>query len=206
MTIKPEDLEQQGYRLSAELTHADMIPFIKEYIKKINPITLFYWSFNIIILLLIGCFSIVDTQLEFSEKFDKFFLGVFFFFLLLPIHELIHGGVYKFFGAQKVRYGAVWKKMMFYAIAPLFVANSREFRIVAYAPFVLINSALILTGFFVGESIQWMLAGTLLFHTAGCSGDFGLLSYFYENKHTHVVTYDDAESGKTFFYTRPINR
>jgi hypothetical protein len=205
MTTKPENLAQQGYRLSAELTHTDMIPFIKEYFKKANLITLFYWSFNIIILLGIIWFSIANTQLDFSEKFDKFFLGVFFFFLLLPFHELIHGAVYKFFGAEKVLYRAVWKKMMFYAIAPMFVADSREFKFVAYAPFILINSALILTGCFVEESFQWILAGTLLFHTAGCSGDFGLISYFYENKNKKVVTYDDAENGKTFFYTKPIN-
>jgi hypothetical protein len=205
MQLKPGNLEQQGYALASELTHADMIPFLKEYMRKKNVINVFYWGWNIIILLGICWFCIADTQLDFSEKFDKLFLGVFFFFLLLPIHEFIHGAVYKLLGAEKVRYGAVWKKMMFYAIAPDFVADAGEFKFVAYAPFVLINAALIGSGFFVSESIQWILAGTLLFHSAGCSGDFGLISYFYENRNKTVVTYDDAENGKTFFYTKPIN-
>jgi hypothetical protein len=39
-----------------------------------------------------------------------------------------------------------------------------------------------------------------LTHTAFCSGDFGLLSYFDFNKDKEVVTYDDRAGKVSYFY------
>lgn len=44
--------------------------------------------------------------------------------------------------------------------------------------------------------------GVLLAHTAMCSGDFGLLSYFEFNKEKNVVSYDDVENKISYFYAK----
>jgi len=43
---------------------------------------------------------------------------------------------------------------------------------------------------------------TLLAHTAMCSGDFGLLSYFDYHRDKDIVTYDEVESNISYFYSR----
>jgi hypothetical protein len=45
-----------------------------------------------------------------------------------------------------------------------------------------------------------LAVGTLLLHTAFCSGDFALLSYFEKHRARKVVTYDDVPSGVSYFY------
>lgn len=47
------------------------------------------------------------------------------------------------------------------------------------------------------------LTGALLAHTAMCSGDFALLSYFDCQVDKQVVTYDDREKKISYFYGRP---
>jgi uncharacterized BrkB/YihY/UPF0761 family membrane protein len=88
------------------------------------------------------------------------------------------------------------------ALADKFVANKKEFEVVALAPFLTITT--ILTVLFFITNSNWTLAiiGTLLAHTAMCSGDFGLLSYFEFYKNRKVVTYDDVENKISYFYAQ----
>ncbi len=202
MTIQPEELKQNGYVLSAELEHNNPIPFLRQYIKKWNPFTIFFWAWNILLGLALIYFLFTKTDLLFIRKIDKLFLGIFLTLLLLPIHELIHGLVYKMCGAPKVTFKAVWRKFIFYAIADKFVTDNDEFYLVAVSPFAVINISLILTTFLVSEPVSWILFGALIFHTGGCFGDFALLSYFYENKENETVTYDDVPNGKSYFYAK----
>jgi len=39
-------------------------------------------------------------------------------------------------------------------------------------------------------------------HTAGCSGDFALLSYFYSFWEKDPLTFDDVEAGVSYFYIK----
>jgi hypothetical protein len=89
------------------------------------------------------------------------------------------------------------------AIADKFVANKKEFRIVALAPFVVVSAIILILLLFSNQLWTFTLLGILLTHTAFSSGDFGLLSYFDFHKDKNVVTYDDKENGISFFYGKP---
>jgi len=56
-------------------------------------------------------------------------------FALIPSHEYIHVLAYKSKGAKNTSCDANLKKFYFMAIAYRFVANKKEFQIVALAPF-----------------------------------------------------------------------
>ncbi len=88
------------------------------------------------------------------------------------------------------------------ALADKFVANKREFQFVALAPFLIISSILI--GFIFIADQNWTLTcvATLLAHTAMCSGDFGLLSYFDYHQDKEVVTYGEVDNNISYFYGR----
>ena len=94
------------------------------------------------------------------------------------------------------------KKFYFLAMADQFVVNKREFQIVALAPFVIISSLAIIGLFFVGSLWSFAMLGILLMHTACCSGDFAMLSYFDFHKDKTVVTYDDKENKVSYFYSK----
>ena len=51
---------------------------------------------------------------------------ILFFVVLLPLHELIHGAVFKILGAPKIGFGWNWKGMMAYAYAQKFAINLKE--------------------------------------------------------------------------------
>ena len=86
------------------------------------------------------------------------------------------------------------------ALADKFVANKKEFEIVALAPFIIITTTLIICLLIANTNWTLTISSVLLAHTAMCSGDFGLLSYFEFNKEKQVVTYDDIENKISYFY------
>ncbi len=92
------------------------------------------------------------------------------------------------------------------ALADQFVANKKEFEIVALAPFTVITSVLALLFFFVSPIWTLTIVGTLLAHTAMCSGDFGLLSFFEFHKDKLTVTFDDIENKISYFYVQTNER
>ena len=135
-----------------------------------------------------------------AEGLTQLSYGLAIAFALLPLHEFIHVLAYKSQGAENTSYDANLKKFYFLAVADRFVANRKEFQIVALAPFIVISSILITCLFFTGPLWSMTVLGVLLTHTAFCSGDFGLLSYFAYHKDKEVVTYDDKGSKISFFY------
>ncbi len=121
------------------------------------------------------------------------------FFILLPIHEGIHGLVYKIAGAADVRYGGSLKKVYAYAIAHRFVANGRVFAWVAAMPFIVINTALIIAALTI-PAYRFILLGILMFHTAGTSGDCAMLNLLWLNRDHDIYTFDDANAHASYFY------
>ncbi|MBN8826832.1 MAG: DUF3267 domain-containing protein [Spirosoma sp.] len=189
--------------MDQELDHSELVPFVKANLRKINPVSIFYWTFNTAVVAALIVFLVQEERLPVLEAITKLFLGVFIFFvILLPIHELIHGFFYKAAGAQNVQFTAHWRTLVFYCLADNFVADSKSFLVVALTPFLIINSVLIGLMFFASPTLFYSLFGALLIHTGGCFGDFGLVSYFYENRQRKPVTYDDAQAKKSYFLLR----
>jgi hypothetical protein len=201
MKLKPQELTSLGYCLDKELDHSELIPFVKANMKQTNPLSVFYWAFNLAAIALFIFFIIQETRLSIGEAFAKFLLGFFLFFLvLLPIHELIHGLFYKLSGAPDVKFAAQWRKLIFYCVADGFVADTKSFLLVALTPFLIINACLIIMMFYATPGLFYTFLGALILHTGGCFGDFGLASYLYNHKLSRPVTYDDAAGKKTYFF------
>ncbi|MFT6053713.1 MAG: hypothetical protein ACJAS3_001580 [Roseivirga sp.] len=205
MNITPEVLEGEGYTLLDKLEHNELIPFIQTYSKKKTKASFAFTSLNILFLvalaLLIG-FNYSKGNITLSDVFLRPSLGLLIAFLLIPVHELIHALAYKYVGAKNTSFDAHWKKLYFMAVADKFVANRKEFIIVALAPFVVISSISILSSLFVSTPLIITFSATLLIHTGFCSGDFAMLSYFEFHKHKDLVTYDDKENKISYFYSK----
>jgi len=206
MKLRPEELPQNGYILIDQLGHQELVPFIQTYIRKWTKFSVVYYCCNLLIFGLTGYLLVSDFNSEnysFAKKFTSFSYGLALALLLLPLHEYIHVLAYKMNGAVNTSYDANLRKFYFMALADKFVANKREFQIVALAPFLTISSILIGSIFLVNENWILTIMATLLAHTAMCSGDFGLLSYFDYHRDKDIVTYDEVESNISYFYGRP---
>lgn len=203
MNLKPQELRENGYVLLDEMNHADIVPFVKKFLHKRTWYSSFYYLSVIVSfsLLIFSCIKLYNTGYFSIEKLIILILfGILLTLLLVPFHELIHALAYKLMGAEKTSFDYNLKKFYFLAIADLFVANKREFQIVALAPFVIISLALIITSFLPGVSWAVPMFTTLTIHSLACAGDFALLSYFEFNRKKNIVTYDDKENKVSFFY------
>ncbi len=203
MKIRPEDLTENGYVLLDSLGHKEIIPFVRTYLNKRTPISLFYMISNILIagIIVFWFWKNYGTEkFKFDDGFTHLSYGLAIAFGLIPFHEYIHVLAYKSQGALKTSYDANFKKFYFMAIADKFVANKGEFRIVALAPFVVITITLIILLCFTNRNWDFTILGVMLTHTAFSSGDFGILSYFDFHKEKEIVTYDDKENNISFFY------
>ncbi len=203
MKLRPDELSATGYVLLDKLGHKELVPFIRTYLKKRIKYTVFYCLSNIIVIGLAGYFFVNGSDMPdytLETRFTHFAYGLAIAFLLVPLHEFIHVLAYKSQGATNTSYDVNLKKFYFMALADKFVANKKEFEIVALAPFVVITTLLAALIFVVKPAWILTILGILLTHTAMCSGDFGLLSYFEFHKDKSPVTYDDTEHKISYFY------
>jgi len=209
MNIKPDQLTENGFVLLDKLEHTELVPFIQTYMKKRTKYSMFYYIGNFIFFGLTAYFFVQGYNLStysFGARFSHFSYGLAMAIALIPIHEYIHVLAYKSQGAINTSYDANLKKFYFMALADKFVANRKEFEIVALAPFVIITTTLICVLLFSNTNWSLTISGVLLAHTAMCSGDFGLLSYFEFYKEKQMVTYDDVESKISYFYGQTSER
>ena len=197
--LSVEQLKNESrFERLAEVKLTDLIGFISQYYyKKFSPVVGFHY---LISLLALAAWLWVGWR---KQSFDEFLTslgwGVLMFFILLPLHEWLHGIAYRFFGAKDVRYRFVPAKMIAYAVAHNFVADRREFIWVALTPSIVINSLLIGLGFLFPQ-FQLIVLAALLLHIGGTSGDFALLNYFWVRRAREVFTYDDADLQVSYFY------
>lgn len=199
MKLSPGEL--QADNLISEVNHSELLSFLRQYMRVLNPWVVAYWLFNAAAVTAFIVYLVINRG-NVDNVMSGIGLGFAFFFVpLLPIHEFIHGVTYQFMGAKRVQYKADLKQFMFYALADNFVANRKEFTLVAIMPFLLINTLLICGIIFFDGRWDLIFMGSLIMHISGCFGDFALISFFYEHRNKNVVTYDDAVAKKTFFHS-----
>jgi hypothetical protein len=203
MKIKPEELTDHQYVLLDSLAHHELVPFIRTYLKKKTKYVVIYYLSNLLVAGL-TVYLFVDQYhfkgFNLGNRFTHFAYGLAIAFALVPLHEYIHVLAYRSQGAVNTSYAANLKKFFFMALADKFVANQKEFQVVALAPFVVITTILIGLLWVLPGDWYLTIAGILLAHSAMCSGDFGLLSYFEYHKKKEVVTYDDVENKISYFF------
>ncbi len=202
MKLHPVELAEHGYKLQDVLVHQDLIPFVRLYLKKPTRSARLYTLFNLLffgiwVSLIIYGYRI--KGLDWGMALNYSFYGMGIALLLVPLHEYIHVLAYKYVGAQHTSYDSNWKKFYFMAIADEFVADRREFRIVAMAPFVVVTLLGLIAFLITPGYWQFVPVATILVHSAFCSGDFGLLSYFDFHQSKDVVTYDNVAEGRSYF-------
>ena len=206
MRIDPQELESSGFVLMEKLDHPQVTLLVREYLRKATGAAMAYTAINILILAIVAVMfwmEIESGRATVGELVTRLAYGMAIAFALVPIHELIHGLAYKGLGAPRTSYAVNIRKFSFLAMADHFVASRREFRIIALAPFVTITLAGLAVFLIAELPVRFMVLGMVMTHTAFCSGDFGLLSYFEYHGHRDPVTYDDQASGLTLFYGRP---
>lgn len=205
MSTSSQTLSESGWNLAYALNHKELVPFISDYLFRKNIFTLGYLFLNLIFLgLLIYCavLYIISPEGTLVETIKYFGYGCAITILLIPPHELLHGLAYKLCGAKQVSYKANWRKLYFMAVADKFITDRKSFYFIALLPVTIISLAFLLSACFANPAAQIMWLTVTLVHASMCAGDLGLLSFFDENKHLEMVTYDDVENETTYFYTR----
>ncbi|MGX7012826.1 DUF3267 domain-containing protein [Vagococcus silagei] len=166
----------------------------KKMIIKLNV-----WS--IPLMLVLGLiFTILAIQIrpndfaDFSIYFLILFMGV--YFLLLIIHELIHGFFFKRFEPKnRVKFG--FKNGMAYATSPGSIYPKSQFLVIVLAPFFVITTVLF-TLFLVKAIAPLTFIFLASVHGAGCIGDFYFA--FLLSKLPQDVHVEDTEVGIDFYF------
>jgi hypothetical protein len=200
--MNPEDLADAGYELTGELTHATLIEFVVEYfLRRPSWLTWLHHSMSVVTLLVAVAIAWQHGRgfLRPLGEFGLAFLAM--LVILLPLHEALHAVAYRLIGARDIRWGYSLRMMAVWVIAHRFVADTRGFVFVALAPFVLINGLLLVLAIAFPERAVFFLF-LLLWHLHGCAGDWGLLNFVWLTRERGFRTYDDAVSGKSFFFGR----
>lgn len=193
-----------------ELKYDDIINFVFENIRKKTPASIFYFFINAFNLLLIIYFLIDSPQNEgvtLAEFLRQFVTGLFAgSILVIPFHEGFHGLAYKITGAPKIHFGADLRQMIFYVTAHHYVIGRYAFYFIAFAPFLLINVAIII----LFLETHWMELFTslffLFFHNIMCIGDFAMVSFYQQNKDKELFTYDNIYIKTSYIYEKLLEK
>lgn len=204
--IQPEELPALGYRLADELSHADFTPFLMQYVRR-RGIFIWLWILvTAVSALLLGVWLVLHLQRD-TADFASLGLAVWPALMLLvaliPLHEALHALAYRWAGASKVSYIVNWKKLYVAALADRFVVGRHTFYLVALTPFATISTLLLLAACITQNPFwQFALLISLLLHTLSCLGDFAMINYMQLRPEKEVVTYDDNEKGRSYFYIK----
>lgn len=207
--ISAEDLVNSGkYELMDTLEYENLIPFLNIYSKAKTSLTYIFLVLSIsvpAIMTFLIFINIENEEFEIYLSIGHVLMAFSILIVLIPIHEYIHSLAYKVLGAKETSFYANWKKFYFGAVADRFVISKNEFKIVAFAPFVIITAILISGLPFV--DIYWKLTilCCLFIHIMTCSGDFSMFNYFIVHQKYEIFTFDDKASKITFFYRKKSN-
>lgn len=118
------------------------------------------------------------------------------FFIIIIVHEAIHGIFFKVFNPEgKVNYG--FKAGMAYATSPGTVYTRRQFLIIIIMPFVIITAVMVTMMFMLpNPAYKYYIA----LHTGACAGDFYYLYLILKHKHLSYAV--DTEVGMSLYETK----
>ncbi|HUS86120.1 MAG TPA: metalloprotease family protein [Bacteroidales bacterium] len=194
-----------AYNHLLTIQYNDIVPFVFEYLKKYTlPVILSY--------LFITCSLIwmVITRIGITGDFPfpVILLHSLIGFILIPLllilpHELLHVLPYWFTGARDIRIGAEPGEFYFYVTAHNHPVGNSGFQIIAITPFIIISLILVPVSFFLTPLWQWSIVSAFFMHNTMCAGDLALINFFYLNRDKKIITWDNAEEKKAYFYEVP---
>jgi hypothetical protein len=203
MQLKAEDLEdQKRFSQILEINYTDLIEFVIEYLKKKTTLIITLTLISIIFLAysIKVRYNIAGFFPIWHIRWHTFLGTIIFPIICIPIHEFLHVVPYFIFGARKIKIGMDLKQYMFYVTAHRHVISPGQFKIVAYAPFIIISTSSLFLIYFLPGLWKWSLSLFLFVHTTMCAGDFALLNYYFINRKRKIYTFDDAEKKVAYFY------
>ena len=197
----------EKFEVIAELSHNEIKEFVINQISAGGKIVKWYMIYQFA-MVITGIFFLTRTiVMAFKNDFVPLIYAIaalfFCFTLLIIIHELLHGIAIKLTGAQKVNYGAYFKRFIFYAEADRHVINRRQFALIALTPLFVIQ---ILT--FTAAILFWQIPAfyfimiVMTSHSLFCAGDIALLSIFYQNGSEEIFTFDVKAEKKSYYFRR----
>ena len=207
-TIK-ELQNEEKFELVAKLNHEQIKTFVIEQLTKKSKIVFAYMVYQTLMVITGIFFLAYSIFVTFYGNFSPllFVLAALVFSLsfLIIIHEGIHGIALKLTGAKTIRFGAYFRKFIFYAEANRHVLNRKQFLLIALAPLIVVQ---IVT--FAGIVLHWHQPFVYFWiiimcvHSLFCTGDIGLLSVFYSSEN-ELYTFDINEEKQSYFYREKIN-
>lgn len=200
--LNPDRLTPPEFTLLAEMTHASLAEFvIDHFLRKTSWLTRAHHAMSAAT---VTAVIVVANLTDRSWKACLADLGLALlalFVLVLPVHELLHAAAYRLTGARDIRWDYSLRMAAVWVTAHRFVVTTRPFLLVALAPFVVINSALI-AGAIVFPKLAVFLLFVLLWHLHGSIGDWSLLNFIWLHRERGFWTFDDADEGKSYFFGR----
>jgi hypothetical protein len=209
--LTPEDLQNDPqFQLLKEVSHQNLREFIMEQIREEKLIIRYYSIYQIIMMSIFVFILTRNIILSVKGNSDPlFYLGLailFSFSLLIVVHELIHALAYLITGSQKISFGFILKKFVFYALADRQVVSSKPFHFVALAPFVLVKLICLLgVALFFNSPVGSFFLTIMCLHSLFCAGDIAMLAFYRMNSEKEIYNFDVRSEGKTYFYVRKIN-
>lgn len=195
---------REKYTLLAELDHHHIKEFVLDQVRTGNRLIRIYMGYQCLMICLGAFFVGLSVVKAFHGEMKVLCYSlaalVFSFSFLVVFHELLHGLAFKAVGVPRVTYGALPRKFIFYAEADRFVLNSRQFRIVALAP-LLIVKLVSLAGIavFLSHPVLWFFMIVMSLHSLFCAGDIAMLSFMYSHSGL-VYTYDNKKEKKSYYF------
>ena len=198
--------DESRFRPFATLPFHQITPFVRAALRHRNVATVAYGLLALLPLVaLLGYLGYV-AGLKLAGKgslqasLAQFSFGVLATLALIPPHEYVHGLVFRLLGARQVRYGAQWRRFVFYATAHRHVLSPGAHAWAALAPFVVISGLLGLAFLYAGSDYPLFFFTVYTLHAACCGGDFGLVSYLWHHRHRRLYAYDDVAEQTTYFF------
>jgi len=205
MRFTPGDIKSDpGFMFLDELHYDDIVEFASKYIRKrTRSMTFFYICLIGMLLLVFGAlaYGMIRHNRAFGSIMKQYLYGLILSFsAIIPIHEIIHGLIYFFLGARKIRFGAEFKQFAFYAVADNFVTTKKGFYLLASGPFMIIT-LLSLAGFIMVPGVaSYTYISMILFHATMCVGDFALMSYYDTHRDKDIYSFDNVKNRISYFY------
>lgn len=194
-----------GFRMVYELGFDEMIPFVFSQIRKKGIMSWLYFA-SVAGLMVFVAFQVIEALsgnvLSGRQVIWQSIAGIFSgSFLVIPVHELIHGMAYRMLGARKIIFGADLQQFIFYVTADRYPVSGKSIVFLAMLPFVLINLATFLVVFMLFPSHTVFAGVLLLSHNIMCIGDFAISNYVVRSPRA-LYSFDIPEEKKSYFYEK----
>ena len=199
------ELQDEGFTIQRQFNYNTMREFVTQELEVPTTLTR---SFSMMMMFFLGVLTAIAAYAGFSESISIFtfllwlFAGAAVVLPLITIHEWIHGIFFKMYGAEKVRYKVLPKKLMAMAIVHGQAFKPKPMIRVALAPLIILGAISVALMIFLPQPWNFAAAGFFVFHTMCCGGDIAVVNYILRNKDSELLFLDDMVTEQSYILIR----